>query len=481
MSLIDFTDKTNQCRAYKNKLKNQQCSSRIKNSIFCGKHKNNLEPIYDENGKIINEIMKDENNTILDKNNTNDINTLSKIASIQPVSSNIYRKLVGSELYNNYLNSRKTYVKESNKHIELVEYIENSKLELYPYSRILASLEYYKLINRPINRPINQVANSATNEKITLISPNISLLESFFHILLKANTNIDKLVKLQRWIRSSLQSFNYRLHGFAWYNRSLCVNDSDFVTLDDIREIPQDDFISFKDNAGFVYGFSLDSLTDLILKTDDNFYENFKKSSSSIGMCYRQYIRALHNHYNKIKVNNPYTRDLLPGEFKLKIIRLYTRKIFGKYMRLGNICVSSIIAGSSASDIKVQVRNKCLSVFQKIDMFGYMTNTSWLMDENVKRLKIFYGKLAIQWNLDFGLNNTARYKISRTHNLFSNLQDIILSRADKYVLLDKILDTLNILVSNGESDADRNTGCILILYALASINPGCIEANPWLA
>jgi O-glycosyl hydrolase len=150
-------------------------------------------------------------------------------------------------------------------------------------------------------------------------------------------------------------------------------------------------------------------------------------------------------------------------------------------MRLGNICVSSIIAGSSASDIKVQVRNKCLSVFQKIDMFGYMTNTSWLMDENVKRLKIFYGKLAIQWNLDFGLNNTARYKISRTHNLFSNLQDIILSRADKYVLLDKILDTLNILVSNGESDADRNTGCILILYALASINPGCIEANPWLA
>jgi len=113
---------------------------------------------------------------------------------------------------------------------------------------------------------------------------------------------------------------------------------------------------------------------------------------------------------------------------------------------------------------------------------GYMTDIAWLMDENAKKLKFFYNRLALQWNFEFGLNNTARYKIARTHNLFSqsHIQDIILSRTDKYILLDKILDTLNILISNGETEGDRNTGCILILYALASINPRCSEANPWI-
>jgi hypothetical protein len=115
-------------------------------------------------------------------------------------------------------------------------------------------------------------------------------------------------------------------------------------------------------------------------------------------------------------------------------------------------------------------------------MFGYMTDIAWIMDENVKNLKFFYKRLALQWNLEFGLNNTARYRIARTHNLFSqsHLQDIMLSRADKYVLLDKMLETMNVLVSNGENDGDRNTGCILILYALAAINPRCVAANPWL-
>jgi len=115
-------------------------------------------------------------------------------------------------------------------------------------------------------------------------------------------------------------------------------------------------------------------------------------------------------------------------------------------------------------------------------MFGYITDIIWLMDENVKNLKFFYKKLALQWNLEFGLNNTARYRIARTHNLFSqsHLQDIMLSRVDKYILLDKILESVNVLVSNGETDEDRNTGCILILYALAAINPRCVAANPWL-
>jgi len=475
------------CKAYKNKTTKIQCSAKIKSGFFCGKHQSTVTPLYNDNGELITissngslkaTVSKDSTiSSVITTNNTN-TNNNSK-ANVYDRLSN-YKKIAGSDIYNQYLDSRKMYIKDTsstaNKPIELIEYLENSKINFYPYSRILASLEYYRLLNG------TEIGKS--NSKFLLVSDNIAKLESCFAILIKANTYLDRLIKLQRWIRNSMNAFSKRLHGPS---RARAVNDSDFVSLDDIKDISDKDFISFEDERGFVYGFNLDSIVDLILKSDENFLESFKKQHEGLiygqrGICYRQYVRTLYNHYNKIKINNPYTRDLLPCEFKLRVFQLYARNIF-KNMQ-SKLHTQSTVSGTSISsnDLRQRVRNKCFSIFQKIDMFGYMTDIAWLMDENVKNLKFFYKRLALQWNLEFGLNNTARYRISRAHNLFSHshLQDIMLSRADKYVLLDKILDTMNLLVSNGETEGDRNTGCILILYALAAINPRCVEANPWL-
>ena len=466
------------CKAYRNKTVKIQCSARIKTGFFCGKHQSTPVPIFDMNGNLI--MAGSDNGNCGDGDDCRD-NIKKIIQNNDKVS--IYKKIAASDVYNQFLDCRKVYMKDAgygaNKPILLIEYLENSKMDFYPYSRILASLEYYKLLNA------NEIGNSSS--KFLLVSDNVARLESLFTILLKANTHLDKLVRLQRWIRKSLLSFSKRLHG---PDRALAVNDSDFVSLDDIKDISDDDFIGLEDGQGFVYGFNLDSAVDLILKMDENYLESFKKNHpGGRGLCYRQFVRVLYNHYNKIKINNPYTRDLLPSEFKLRIFQLYARKIYKSASDSQNLAqsntglASAVSMGAGAVDFRQQVRNKCFAIFQKIDMFGYMTDITWFIEENVKTLKAFYKKLALQWNLEFGLNNTARYRIAQNHNLFSNshLQDIMLSRAEKFVLLDKILDTMNILVSNGETEADRNTGSIMILYALASVNRRWVEANPWLS
>jgi hypothetical protein len=468
------------CRAYKNKTTKIQCSAKIKSGLFCGKHQSSIAPIYNDKGDLILSAINklSEEHPPGASCNASNASTAKNASNDKLIT---YKKIAGSDIYSNYLNTRRLYTKDTgsnaNKPIEIVEYLENSKIDFYPYSRILATLEYYKLVNR------NDLGT--TKSKFVLVSNNIAKLEGLMTILIKANTHLDKLVKLQKWIKTRLIEYSKKLHGPA-RERAPPVNDSDFVSLDDIKDIPDEDFIALEDAKGFVYGFNLESVVDLILKSDENFLETFKKQSDRL--CYRQYIHTLYNHYCKIKINNPYTRDLLPCEFKLRVFQLYARKIFTKLADVNRHIQPGIITGvgqghgHGQADIKQRVRNKCFSIFQKIDMFGYMTDIAWLMDENVKNMKFFYKRLALQWNLEFGLNNTARYRIARTHNLFSNshLQEIMLSRADKYVLLDKILDTMNILVSNGESEGDRNTGSILILYALAAINPRCIEANPWL-
>lgn len=493
-----------QCKAYKNKINKIQCPNKIKSdlSLFCGKHKNHTIANFNNKGCVIsyespntladianiaditnitditdniippNDIIIESSNNINNTNNTNNTeNTINNILRNSNINLNmnmnakynVYKLLENSDIYTDYLLQRKNYIRENNKYIELVEYMENSKLDYYPNARILASLEYYKLIKK------NDVS------KFMLAMNNINLLVSLFETLLNVNLQLDKIIKLQKWIKKALDNYKTKLHGPALYNRTLCVNDSDFVSLDDIKDIPEKDFISFKDNTDFIYGFHIDSIIELIFKTDENYYENFKKHSSTL--CYKQFIKTLFNHYNKIKIFNPYTRFIIDGDTKLNIIRLYARNKFNIKPSLGN----SIGQQDEVIDIKTTIRNKCFAIFQKIDFQGYFTDTAWLLDETPKNIKLFYKKLASLWNFEFGLNNTARYKISRTHNLFDNLHDIMISRADKYSLLDKILDTVNILISNGEGEGDKNTGCILVLYGLAFINHRCVQANPWLA
>lgn len=477
---LKLKDPVNQillCSAYKNKKEKIQCSNHRKNNLlFCGKHKNTKEVIFSSNNSnsfIPNELLISHKLEIVDtENNLNNVlnivnyndKTLSSLSK-KKVLKNLEKK----QYYNDYLNIRKIYIKENTKHIELIDYIENNKIDTYPLSRINESLEYYKLIKIKECSKFLQAIN------------NTEKLKSFFELLLKANNYLPQLIKLQRFIKKSLTFFKTRLHGPALKNRGLCVNDSDFFTLDDLKDIPATDFFSFSDEKKFIYGFHLDSIIQLILKSDETYFEQFNKklknkyiiiNNNKIKICYQHFIKLLYNHYNKIKIINPYTRSIIDGNVKLNVIRLYALKEYD---------INKIEEIVEIVDIKTSVKNKCLSIFQKIDLFGYQTDINWLYDQNQTIIKIFYKKLALLWNFEFGLNNDARYKIAHSHNIFVNLHDIMISRQDKYTLLDKILDPVNAMVSNGATESDKQSGCIIVLYALAFINNRCILANPWLA
>ena len=484
------------CSTYKNKYEHIQCPNKRKDNLkFCGKHKNIKDIIFEDtqiknvdcvaivdnahNKSIaINNINKTENlelnnytnntfNNILNNNNNNNNNNINnKLSSSR---KKIIKNLVKNKYYNDYLDIRKTYIKNNTKHIELIDYIENSNIDTYSLSKINASLDYYKIL---------KIKNNEGSQFLQAIY-NIAKLQEFFENLLKANKFLPQVIKLQRYIKKSLNLFKQNLHGPAFNNRQLCVNDSDFFTLDELKDIPNDDFFSFNDEKKFLYGFSIDSIIQLILKSDENYCEQFSRkiknknnTNSQSKICYYQFIKILYNHYSKIKIMNPYTRFVIDNKIKLKAIRLYARKEYD---------TNRVEQVEEVINIKTLVKNKCLNIFQKIDMFGYQTNLNWLYNQNQTVLKIFYKKLALLWNFEFGLNNEARYKISRSYNIFINLHDIMISKQDKYTLLDKILEPVNAMVSNGQTDSDKQSGCIIVLYAMAFIDNRCILANPWLS
>lgn len=448
------------CKAKKNRLENIQCPNKSKpNEQFCGKHiKIGL------NNLFISTANEQENKE-LDNTGEN-----YKKYSMNYVRQQIIKKISDQSLYNDYFDLRKTYLPNNDKIITLLDYIENNKLESYPMSRIYNTLESYG---------IKQIKREYQN-KFMFATKNIHMLYKIFDLTLNATEHLDKIIKIQRFIRKSLLNLDKKLRGPAYKNKSICVNEMDFFTLDPINEIEDNDFFSFKEETGCIYGFSLDSIFQLIMKSDENYWEHF--NNSHVNLCYKQYIRVLFNHYNKLKISNPYNRNLLPGEVRMNVIHLMVKRIFDekKIKRRQSTNDTQQQLQVQQIDFKTHVRNKCLSIFQKIDIHGYMTNINWLMDERPAMLRIFYKKLSLLWNFEFGLSENAKLKIAGcSGSLFSNIGDVMNPRYDKYHILDKILDVMKKLVSNGETESDKQSGCIMILYALSVINQDVIRSNPW--
>ncbi len=104
-------------------------------------------------------------------------------------------------------------------------------------------------------------------------------------------SEITASVKIQRVFRGGMVRRSFRLRGVAFHDRTLCVNECDFYTLEPLREIPFEHFFSYKDEKGFIYGFDLFSLLSLMKKTS--------------------------------RITNPYNRESIPYDTFTNLIGLY--------------------------------------------------------------------------------------------------------------------------------------------------------------
>ena len=65
-------------------------------------------------------------------------------------------------------------------------------------------------------------------------------------------------------------------------------------------------------------------------------------------------------------------------------------------------------------------------------------------------------------------------------NPFLNINRNKIYNINKYVVLETILDLMNIIVSSGSSDDDKNQGSILVLMSLNEVVGDCGRSNNWL-
>jgi hypothetical protein len=312
---------------------------------------------------------------------------------------------------------------------------------------ILTIHDYVKLTENNYN--IQQLKTIAKFYKLK-ISGNKKELISRIYIFLFLSSYI---VKIQKIFRGRLQRKFNAYFGPALNKRDICTNDTDFVTMDDLKDLQYGQFYSFKDNDGRVYGFDIASIYNLIYKNTDTI------------------------NVSKIGGINPYNRNKIPTfvMIDLKMI-IRTSKILKIKINLefdtdiGNV--------SNAKTVEM----RALSLFQNIDALGNYSSPEWFLTLNRNQLVKFLRELSDIWNYRAQLSNETKQNICPpTGDPFRNINlSYIMNEHDLLNIKKIILDVLEKFVNNGVDRDSKTLGAYYVLGALTLVNDSAASSLPWL-
>ena len=463
----NLTFDPNLCYARKNQKNgfHIQCPFNKKIGHYCGKHKNylakklipiNVAPNIENlnTNKTENNLLEEKQNNQINieksNNNCNSIGNTKRISLKEKVKNIIDVELTETEegiqkssgkftkKKNMYVIKPYDYHKICKSALTLIDYLYDKELK-YSNAYIKKSYKYYDLGKYSAKRKRAYTKEDKSVE-IKLLKNKLQL---FFETLLVSYINIEKIVFLQMKIRSYIKEKEVRIHGPAINNRKICNNHTDFYSFDDIKDIPNKFFFSYRDNDGFVYGFHIESFINLIS--------------------------------NDTEPTNPYNRVIISKKIKDTAIQIW--QDLNKKKDVPNYTSNNV----SGRDLRHQVRNKCLTVLQKMDMFGYQTKIDWIMDLPITRVRQLFRSIRNYWNFKAGLSQEVKRRIYPNGNPLQNINiRHIEKNLNRYIVIGTVLDLMNMIVSNGVTNDDKNQGCILLLLALNDVNREVGRCNSWL-
>jgi hypothetical protein len=293
------------------------------------------------------------------------------------------------------------------------------------------------------NYNVQQLKQFAKHYKLKVTGNKPQLLSRIYTFLFLSNSSI----KIQKMIRGHLQRKYNKYHGPAFINRSICTNNFDFLSMEELKEIPKEQFFSYKDEDGFVYGFDLLSIYNLVHKCNGTAKNPFNTKPIS--------TKVIEN-----------LRSLL------------------RLSRVLNIQICTIIEDVTKDvSSKKSVELRALTLFQNIDALGNYSDVSWFMKLNRSQMIKFIRELVDIWSYRAPLTvETKRAICPPLGNPFSrginfnylqtteNLDDI-----RKY-----ILDILEKFVNTGIDKDNKCLGTYYVLGALTLVSNDAATSLPWL-
>jgi len=256
------------------------------------------------------------------------------------------------------------------------------------------------------------------------------------------------VVKIQKIIRGIIVRTCIKCRGPAFKKKYLCTNTTDFLTMDNIVDLPYQQFFSFRDVDGFIYGFDLMSFYNLIPVTLNG------------------------------QLMNPYNRRLISPDVVGMLNQLLRLSKLLKYD-----VVLEVKQVEEDITIKKSVELRALTLFQNMDALGNYTNSKWFMDLNKPQLIRMLRELLDIWDYRAPLSiETKRAICPPSGNPFSNMvyfnQLTIMENIDD--IRKNILNILEKFVNHGIDRDNKCLGAYYVIGALTLVNAEAATSLPWL-
>jgi len=292
------------------------------------------------------------------------------------------------------------------------------------------------------NYNVQQLKAFAKHHKLKISGNKNQLIVRLFVFLKLSNS----IVKIQKIFRGKIQRNYNKCHGPAFLNRGLCTNTSDFLTIENMDDLSFSQFFSYKDIDGFIYGFDIISLYNLIIKSGKN-------------------------------VKNPYNRNLIPDDVISnirKLIRL--SKLLKIHIDIDIRDINNDISNQKSIELKI------LDIFQQIDSLGNYSDPAWFLSLNRQQVLKFVRELHDIWDYRAQLTLETKRNICPPNgdpfrginvNHIINESNIDNIRKLIYPLLDKF-------VNSGIDKDSKSLGAYYVLGALTLVNQNAATTLPWL-
>jgi hypothetical protein len=250
---------------------------------------------------------------------------------------------------------------------------------------------------------------------------------------------------IQKYFRGHIIIYYFKLLGPALTNRTICKNNTDFFTLEELKDIPFSQFFSYKQNNN-IWGFNIISIYNLFIIN------------------------------NNKEIYNPYTRETITYNIFDNIIILI------KLSKIVNQPIHIILNNDNIS-ITAKKKNefKCLELFQIINQLGNYSDYRWFMNLNKYSLLRFIKELIDIWNYRAELSFEVKLNICYPSGNPFILIDMCNINTIGFIRLQKIiLSIIKQLITLGTSQEYCNLGASYVLCALTLVCTPAAEALPWL-
>ena len=262
----------------------------------------------------------------------------------------------------------------------------------------------------------------------------------FLKRLEKYIEHIDKIVSIQKITRGFLVRNNIKNRGISCYCRHIVNNETDFLTFDNVDSIPNNNFFSYKDDSGFVWGFNIVTFKELINNED-------------------------------IKCTNPYNTQKIDNSVIIRFNNLLSVLEKKKSIQIEKAVII---------DPFLKMQQRCITIFQKMDSLEQYTQCEWFTDLNLPELKELYKQMLDLWDYRINLSESEKKNFVHSGKLFIENISFINKCTDKIKLSNILLDNFEKLVNEGKTKSDQTTGALWILSGLTLVSMNARDALPWL-